>query len=214
MTHRLSAVALAMSLALQAPVAATWSIVAVDPTTREVGSAGASCTGYVAGIVGLAPGKGVIVAQAMSNATARRHGVAMLAKGASPAAVIAAIANLEFDPTFQLQQYGVAALDFVEAPATFTGTATHTWQGEALAPGEAVQGNMPTGPEVVADAMAAFQKDPSLPASRPRSHHAEGALRVSEANAPSAGAAGIPPRPKAAPTSRPTARRLRPTRTR
>ncbi|MGH9941700.1 MAG: DUF1028 domain-containing protein, partial [Pyrinomonadaceae bacterium] len=37
---------------------ATWSIVAVDPRTKEVGIAGASCTDFVFGIAGLAPGKG------------------------------------------------------------------------------------------------------------------------------------------------------------
>lgn len=43
------------------PVLATWSIVAVDETTQDVGSAGASCTGFIAGIVELAPEHGVIV---------------------------------------------------------------------------------------------------------------------------------------------------------
>jgi hypothetical protein len=55
-------VAVALVTALLHPQAAfgTWSIVAVDGATREVGSAGASCTGFVAGIVGLVPDRGVI----------------------------------------------------------------------------------------------------------------------------------------------------------
>ena len=47
--------------------AATWSIVAIDPATREVGIAGASCIAGAQEIAGLAPGRGAIAAQAMAN---------------------------------------------------------------------------------------------------------------------------------------------------
>src|SRR3712207_2405765 len=51
----LSLVALtALSVGMPRQASATWSIVAVDPRTREVGAAGASCTPFVVGIVGLA----------------------------------------------------------------------------------------------------------------------------------------------------------------
>jgi uncharacterized Ntn-hydrolase superfamily protein len=159
-THA-AALTIVSGLAIAAPAAATWSIVAVDPRTREVGSAGASCTPYVAGIVALAPGRGVIVAQAMSNADARRRGVELLARGGSPSAVVAAISHPSFDETFQEQQYGAAALDFLERPAAFTGAKTHTWAGQLLAPGVAVQGNILTGEDVLTATMAAFQRDPT-----------------------------------------------------
>lgn len=142
---------------------ATWSIVAVDAVTNEVGSAGASCTGFVAGIVGIAPGHGVIVAQARSNSQARARGVRMLLDGASPKSIVAAVANLDFDPHFQEQQYGVAALGFERSAAGFSGAATHAWQGHATADGVAVQGNILTGPEVLHATLDAFQANPSLP---------------------------------------------------
>lgn len=148
-------------LACAWPVQATWSIVAVDPRTREVGSAGASCTPYVAGIVGLAPGRGAIVAQAASNAAARRRGVELLAKGGSPGAVVAAISHPSFDDTYQEQQYGVAALDFHDRPAAFTGKKTQGYAGQLLAPGVAVQGNILTNADVLTATMAVFQRDPS-----------------------------------------------------
>ena len=142
---------------------ATWSIVAVDRRTREVGSAGASCTPYVAGIVALAPGGGAIVAQAMSNAQARRRGIDLIARGGSPSAVVAAITHPTFDETFAEQQYGVAALSFSDRAAAFTGARTHPWSGHLLARGVAVQGNVLTGGEVLTATMAAFQAEPSLP---------------------------------------------------
>ena len=58
----------AVLAALCAPgsASATWSIVAVDPETREVGIAVASCIGGVEVTAGIAPGKGVVTAQAMT----------------------------------------------------------------------------------------------------------------------------------------------------
>jgi uncharacterized Ntn-hydrolase superfamily protein len=139
------------------PAVATWSITAVDEKTREVGIAGASCTDFVFGIAGVAPGKGVIVAQAMSNMAAKRLGVKMLLEGASPQAVITAITNPGFDLNSSLQQYGVAALGFESNPATYTGVDTDGWKGAAQSYGVSVQGNILTDARVVSDALAAFR---------------------------------------------------------
>lgn len=149
----------AISLLLLLPnlAMATWSITAVDPKTREVGIAGASCTDFVFGIAGVAPGKGVIVAQAMSNMAAKGVGVKMLLEGASPQDVIAAITNPEFDLNFSLQQYGVAALGFENKPATYTGADTDGWKGAAQGYGVSVQGNILTDAKVVSDALGAFE---------------------------------------------------------
>jgi len=126
-------------------------------------STGASCTGFVAGIVGVAPGRGVIVAQARSNGRSREHGVRMIRDGASQQSVVTAVANAEFDPAFQEQQYGVAALGFEDSPAVFTGSETPGWQGHATADGVAVQGSILTGPEVVQATLEAFQENRPQP---------------------------------------------------
>ena len=153
---------LALLFLLPNAATATWSIVAVDVATGEVGSAGASCTGFVAGIVGVAPGHGVIVAQARSNGQAREEGVRMLRAGAAPEAIIAAVANSTFDPNFEEQQYGVAALGTASKSASFTGASTHAWQGHEIADGVAVQGNILTGPEVVSATFKAFKESSSV----------------------------------------------------
>ena len=136
---------------------ATWSITAVDPKTREVGIAGASCTDYVFGVAGVAPGRGVIVAQAMSNMEAKRLGVNMLSDGSSPQNIIAAITKPTFDLNFSLQQYGVVALGFEDKPATYTGTDADGWKGAVQGYGVSVQGNTLTEARVVNDALAAFE---------------------------------------------------------
>ena len=167
---------------------ATWSIVAVDPATREVGIAGASCIAHAQVIAGLAPGHGAISAQAMINLEARDLGRQMLADGASPRAVIAAVASAAFDSyaeidTSRLRQYGVAALGFEDAPAAFTGSWTFAWQGQALGSGVSVQGNTLAGPAVVERALAAFTAPPPAGAAR----LADRLLRALEAGAEAGG---------------------------
>ena len=141
---------------------ATWSIVAVDPSTQEVGAAGATCTVGVEVIFGAVPGKGVILAQAATNLSARDRGVEMIASGASPSEVLALIASKEFNPgqiwkaSWRKQQYGVAVLGANPATAHFTGAETVPWSG-ALAEGTvSVQGNMLYSAEVVEAAFQAF----------------------------------------------------------
>ncbi|HEX6910648.1 MAG TPA: DUF1028 domain-containing protein [Longimicrobium sp.] len=147
----------AFALLAFAPVtaSATWSVTAVDPRTREVGIAGASCTPNVMGIAGVVPGRGVIAAQALTNGAARQRGMEMLRAGASPAEIVRAVTDSAFDPVFGLQQYGVAALG--HAPAAYTGAETDGWHGHEVDADVSVQGNLLVGPRVVGDAMAAFR---------------------------------------------------------
>lgn len=137
---------------------ATWSITAVDPRTRQVGIAGASCTDFVYGIAGVALGRGVIVAQAMSNMEAKSLGMKLLSEGASPQAVLAAITDPAFDPDFSEQQYGIVALGFEGRPATYTGADTPGWKGDLRGYGVSVQGNILTDEEVLRNSLAAFRK--------------------------------------------------------
>jgi len=167
---------------------ATWSIVAVDPTTREVGVAGASCIASAHVIAGIAPGRGVIAAQAIPSFALRDRGVALLAEGASPRAVIAALTSPELDSfagvdTSRLRQYGVAALGFEAEPAAFTGSWTFDWQSQAQAPGVSVQGNLLASPELAERALAAFTAPPPAGAAA----LADRLLRALEAGAAAGG---------------------------
>ena len=59
----------------------------------------------------------------------------MLAEGASPQQVLAAITDPELEPDFSMQQYGVVALGFEDEPATYTGAGTPGWKGTYVGTG-------------------------------------------------------------------------------
>ena len=142
------------------PARATWSIVAVDRETREVGVAGASCIGGVEMIGGVVPGKGAVVAQALTNPRGRDAAMQLLAADVSPAEIVARIASARFDPGFvgwRWRQYGIVSLEPDAEPAVFTGPWVFAWSGGAIAPDVAVQGNLLRGEEVVRDSLAAFR---------------------------------------------------------
>src|SRR4051812_38072718 len=94
---------------------ATWSIIIIDPATRLIGVAGASCTPNCYGIGAAIPGKGAIIVQAMSNSEARKRGLEMILANASPEEIITALRNADFDP--ERQQYAVVTLNDL-TPAT------------------------------------------------------------------------------------------------
>jgi uncharacterized Ntn-hydrolase superfamily protein len=118
---------------------ATWSIIIIDPKTKEIGIAGASCTYNCYGIGGIIPGKGAIIVQAMSNKEAKAQGLEMILSGQSPEQIIAELRKAMYDP--ERQQYAVVTLQHLSAPRTYTGDSTHQVNGSLTATGIAVQGN-------------------------------------------------------------------------
>jgi len=134
---------------------ATWSIVAVDPATGEVGSAGASHTPAVWPIMGIVGGKGVVVAQASGNEAARLLAVSMLEAGADPDDIMKIISSTDFSATVADQQFGIASL--TGGTAGFTGSACASWAGHAGDDVVMVQGNILAGDRVVSDTLASFQ---------------------------------------------------------
>ena len=149
----------------------TFSIVAVDPETGEVGSAGATCVpgiGQIGGVIllsGIIPGRGGVNAQAyicLNPHINLVNGVARLGEGSSPQDVIDwlvandACNSQNFNP--QYRQYGVAALDEngQASAAAFTGQSADDWKGHRTGATYAIQGNILKGPEVVDNMEAAF----------------------------------------------------------
>ena len=107
---RCSIIAILIAGLLPRNASATWSIVIIDPGTHRIGVAGASCTGYVYGIMGLLPGKGVLIAQAISNDSAIQQGMKLLGQGASTDSIWRVIGNPAFDPQLSIRQYALATL--------------------------------------------------------------------------------------------------------
>lgn len=161
---RASMLGLLLSTAWAAPAFGTWSIVAVDPETREVGYAAASCTADVHQIGALVPDRGALVSQAMMNQAGRVRGATLVRASAEPEEILAYLTSPDFDRSrswswwsgAQVRQYGVATLEPLAA-ASYTGHRTTSWSGDSSGHDVAVQGNILWGEEVVADARAAFE---------------------------------------------------------
>jgi hypothetical protein len=111
---RLMTLVVVAAVAPFSSVHATWSVVAVNPLTGEVGAAGASCYHGVDSIAGIVPGKGVVVAQGLTSDAGRDHATQMLREGNAAGRVVDMITSSEVDKSFfvtrQLRQYGVASL--------------------------------------------------------------------------------------------------------
>ncbi len=154
---------LAIAGAGAGPVEATWSILAVDPETREVGVAAASCSYMVQGIEGVVPGVGILAVQAASNADARARGVELMGSGADAAAILQAMRAEEFAP--EDQQYAVIVLGEESRPRVYTGGNNDAWSGARVGKGFCVQGNTLTDAGVVDRTFAAYEealRDPGL----------------------------------------------------
>lgn len=154
-----------LCLAVAAPARATWSIVAVDPKTGEVGGAIASCVdlparyyaddGVLRNLV-LVPGQGAGVTQALVNLDAADRIRADLAAGLSAAATIDDVSSAAFDDDADQRQHAVVRLSDPGAAAAFTGTETDPWAGDATGDGVSVQGNILVSEAVVEKTLAAF----------------------------------------------------------
>ncbi|MEM9132545.1 MAG: DUF1028 domain-containing protein [Actinomycetota bacterium] len=158
------AVCVAVLLGLAGPADATWSIVAVDPESGEVGAAIASCVdGAILGEptqtlvpVVLVPAVGAGVSQGQLDAGAPRRIGDLLNLGTEPEAIVVALTDLEADPLAEVRQHAVVTLDGPEV-AAHTGTelnpAALDRQGETVS----VQGNLLVDDAVVDDTQAAFE---------------------------------------------------------
>ncbi|MCP5067657.1 MAG: DUF1028 domain-containing protein [bacterium] len=192
-------IALAVCVAGSAPAHATWSVVAVDAETGEVGIAGASCSTSVQLIAGVVPGAGVVASQAATSFVGRDRATAMMGDGKPAAAIIDALRDEElyaspFRAGLDRLQYGVATLRPSPTAGTLTGPSMPAeWGGEHGQAGQAresfaVQGNT-LRPGVV-DAMAArWRHDAAASCRRPM---AERLLRTLESGRNTGGDARCP----------------------
>jgi uncharacterized Ntn-hydrolase superfamily protein len=135
---------------------ATWSIIMIDPKTKEIGIAGASCTYNCYGIGRIIPNMGAIIVQAMSNNQARQKGVEMIFAESSPEQIIQALRNPDFDP--ENQQYAVVTIRYIDSPATYTGDSAKLFKGALTKRGVSVQGNTLTSASELKIIMDAVEK--------------------------------------------------------
>lgn len=140
---------------------ATWSIIAVDRSTGEIGIAGASCTFDVSGIASIVPGKGAIVVQAGSDYFARMRGVELMNQGKDLEAILTAMKDERFKP--ERQQYGLILLNTDTSPLVYSGAEISDWNGEKVGNDFAVMGNILPGEQVVLNVYKAFSENRDKP---------------------------------------------------
>jgi len=128
----------------------TYSIVAVDPATGEVGVGVQSRYFAVGRIVPwVRPGVGAVATQSNCNASYGPEGLDLLAQGVSPAEVIERLSAR--DPERETRQWAI--IDMAGEAACRTGSQCNAWAGQRPGTNCHAQGNLLSGPEVV-DALA------------------------------------------------------------
>ena len=139
----------------QDPIIATFSIVAFDPQTKELGVAVASRALAVGAIAPFAKaGIGAISTQARANVTYGPRGLDMLAEGMSPDQVLEKL--LGEDEGRASRQVGI--IDAEGNARTYTGDGCSDWAGGIAGKNFAVQGNILTGEAVVKAMAETFEK--------------------------------------------------------
>src|SRR5947209_9941948 len=126
----------------------TFSIVARSADGHSHGVAVASKFLAVGAAVPAAEaGIGALATQSYANLAYRPQGLTLLRTGVAAAEVVAGLTAA--DPGRAQRQLGV--VDATGDGASYTGEACHDWAGGRAGDGYAIQGNILTGPEVVAE---------------------------------------------------------------
>ncbi len=142
----------------------TFSIVAMDTVTGEVGSAGASCVdmdnfpGYTDDFLGeLFPGLGAINTQAWYLEANQENARDRMFAGDTPDEIIQWLYDNDAQSQPERRQYGIVA--FVEGSpeaAGFTGNQTDDYKNHVLGPNYSIQGNILLGQEILDSMEARF----------------------------------------------------------
>lgn len=132
---------------------ATFSIVAVDTTTGELGIAVASRFFAVGSVVPWARANiGAVATQSFANTSFGWRGLELLKKGLTPEEVVTVLLRSDDNP--EQRQFGIVAAD--GKSATYTGSKCIAWAGGRHGPGYAIQGNILTGEDVVTEMENAY----------------------------------------------------------
>jgi uncharacterized Ntn-hydrolase superfamily protein len=146
----------------------TFSIVAVDTITGEIGSAGASCLDNIQFpgsngaiiISDILPGRGAIHTQSYWNPTNQANARLRMEEGLSPDQIIAWLKANDAQGGFAWvnRQYGVVDFDAQGHPrsAALTGNGCLDWKGHRLGANYAIQGNILLGPQILDSMEARF----------------------------------------------------------
>jgi uncharacterized Ntn-hydrolase superfamily protein len=136
----------------------TFSIVAVDSVTGEVGSAGASCLGSALPdipngaiiISDVMPGKGAIHTQALWDGQNQQYAHQLLLGGKSPAQIINLLKYNDAAADSTIRQYGIVSLNGGHPlTAAYTGSGCSDYKNHIVGKYYTIQGNILLGRKVL-----------------------------------------------------------------
>ena len=127
----------------------TFSIVAVDPITNEVGSAGASCIAGSIIISDIHPGVGAIHTQSYWTGSNQNYASSLMDLGYSPNEIIEELIHNDSGNNSTIRQYGIVDLIDGGRTAAFTGDNCSDYKGHILGDTYAIQGNILLGNEIL-----------------------------------------------------------------
>ena len=134
----------------------TFSIVAVDTLTGQIGSAGASCIQGSIIISDIHPGLGAIHTQSYWNASNQDSASSLMEQGYAPQDIIDWLIenDAQNDPT--IRQYGIVDLLEGGRSAAFTGENCSDFKGHKIGDTYSIQGNILLGQSILDDMEEAF----------------------------------------------------------
>ena len=127
----------------------TFSIVAIDTITNEVGSAGASCIGNSVIISDIHPNVGAIHTQSYYLQYNQNYASDLMVSGLSPSEIIEMLEENDIQNNPGIRQYGIVDMVDGGRSAAFTGNNCIDYKGHITGPNYSIQGNILLGPEIL-----------------------------------------------------------------
>jgi uncharacterized Ntn-hydrolase superfamily protein len=161
---KIPAILLFILLSIMLRAQDTFSIVAVDTITGEIGSAGASCIdesqieGGAIIISDMIPGRGAIHTQSYWNSTNQQNAHNRMLEGMSPQEIIDWLATHDAQNNPAVRQYGIVDFDSNghARSAGFTGANCMNYKNHITGPNYAIQGNILLGQQILDSIEARF----------------------------------------------------------
>jgi uncharacterized Ntn-hydrolase superfamily protein len=149
----------------------TFSVVAVDTVTGEIGSAGASCVGAIYGVGAfilsdVIEGIGAIHTQAYYLAQNQQNAHNRMLEGLSPQEIIDWLVANDAQGNPTIRQYGIVDLTRNGESAAYTGINCDDYKNHVIGPGYAIQGNILLGQIIIDNMQTAFLNTPGPLADR------------------------------------------------
>jgi len=149
----------------------TFSIVAVDTITGEIGSAGASCVGPIGGVGAfilsdVIEGIGAIHTQAYYLSQNQQNAHNRMLEGLSPQEIIDWLVANDAQGNPTIRQYGIVDLTRNGESAAYTGINCDDYKNHVTGPGYAIQGNILLGQIIIDTMQTTFLNTPGPLADR------------------------------------------------